>query len=276
MRRRRHVDPDAHRSSSLRRLVDTERKETVVSTRVQTKVGQFIWHDLLTTDVGRAQGFYSELFGWEIETWKPGEMDYPMIKANGEQHGGFGQLEGGESPHWVGHVAVEDVDEAASVAKREGGSIRGEPGGHPEVGRWATLIDPQGAVISAFSPNYDSSAPTGVFLWNELVTSDVGAAKLFYGAVFGWTPEDMDMGKAGTYTVFNRADGENASGAMERTDVPTAWYPYLAAGDVDASFAKAKKLSAQVFAEPFDVPTVGRVAVLADPTGATFGLYKPA
>jgi predicted enzyme related to lactoylglutathione lyase len=65
-----------------------------VSTGVQTRVGQFVWHDLLTTDVERAQSFYTELLGWEIETWKPGEMDYPMIKANGVQHGGFG-LAGG-------------------------------------------------------------------------------------------------------------------------------------------------------------------------------------
>jgi uncharacterized protein len=246
-----------------------------VSTRVQTRVGQFLWHDLLTTDVERAQSFYSELLGWEIATWKPGEDDYPMIKARGQQHGGFGLLEGGGSPHWVGHVAVGDVDEAAAVAKREGGSLRGEPGGHAEVGDWATIIDPQGAVISAFSPNYDSPAPTGVFLWNELSTPDVERAKSFYAAVFSWTTEDMDMGEAGVYTVFNRADGENAGGAMPNPDAPAAWYPYLAAGDVDATFAEAKKLGAQAFVEPTDVPTVGRIAVLADPTGATFGLYKP-
>lgn len=247
-----------------------------MSTRVQTKVGQFIWHDLVTTDVERAQSFYSELLGWEIETWKPGEADYRMIKAKGERHGGFGLLEGGGSSHWVGHVAVEDVDEAGAVAKREGGSIRGEPGGHPEVGRWVTIIDPQGAVISAFAPNYDSPAPTGVFLWNELSTSDAERAKSFYAAVFGWTTEDMDMGEAGVYTMFNRADGESAGGAMQNPDAPAAWYPYLAADDVDASIAKARKVGAQVFAEPREIETVGRFAVLADPTGATFGLYKPA
>jgi uncharacterized protein len=247
-----------------------------MSTGVKTRVGQFVWHDLLTNDVERAQNFYSELLGWKIDTWKPGEADYPMITAEGEQHGGFGPLESGGSSHWVGHVAVEDVDEAGAVAKREGGSIRGEPGGHPEVGRWATIIDPQGAVISAFAPDYDSPAPSGVFLWDELVTSDIEGAKAFYTAVFGWTTEDMDMGEGGLYTVFNKADGENAAGAMQRPDAPSAWYPYLASNDVDASAAKAKKLGARVSVEPVDVPTVGRVAVLTDPTGATFGLFKPA
>jgi predicted enzyme related to lactoylglutathione lyase len=247
-----------------------------VSTGVQTRVGQFVWHDLLTSDVERAQTFYTQLLGWEIENWKPGEMDYPMIKANGEQHGGFGPLEGRGSPHWVGHVAVEAVDEACAAAERAGGTIRGEPGGHPEVGRWATIVDPQGAVISAFAPSYDSPAPSGVFLWNELVTSDADVAKSFYPSVFGWTTADMDMGDAGVYTLFKKGDGEDVAGAIERPDAPATWYPYLAVDAVDASAAKAGKLGARTLAEPFDIETVGRLAVLADPMGAMFGLYKPA
>jgi predicted enzyme related to lactoylglutathione lyase len=246
-----------------------------VSTRVQTQVGQFIWHDLLTTDVEAAKSFYAELLGWEVENWKPGEVDYPMIKANGVQHGGFGSVEGEGSSHWVGHVVVEDVDQAVATAQREGGTIRGKPDGHPEVGSWATIIDPQGAVISAFKPNYDSPAPAGVFLWDELHARDAEEAKSFYRSVFGWTTEDMDMGEAGTYTLFNKADGENAAGMMQPPG-PSQWVPYLAADDVDASVAKAQKLGAQTFVGPTDVQTVGRFAVLADPTGATFGLYKRA
>jgi predicted enzyme related to lactoylglutathione lyase len=245
-----------------------------MSTRVQARIGQFTWHDLQTPDVERATSFYTKLHGWELESWKPGEIDYPMIKANGQQHGGFTKADG--EPHWLGHVAVEDVDAACKAAESSGGEVRGEPGGHPDVGRWATIVDPQGAVISAFTPAYESPAPTGVFLWNELSTSDVEGAKAFYAAVFGWTPEDMDMGEGGFYTVFNKADGENAAGAMQRPDVPSAWYPYLASDDVDASFAKAKTFGAKASVEPVDVPTVGRVAVLTDPTGATFGLFKPA
>jgi uncharacterized protein len=248
-----------------------------VSTGVQTRVGQFMWHDLQTTDVERAKSFYTELLGWEIETWKPGEIDYPMIKANGAQHGGFGLLEGDGGSRWLGHVFVEDVDQAVEAAQRAGGTVRGEPGGHPEVGRWATIVDPEGAEISAFKPNYDSAAPAGVFLWEELVAGDVEGAKAFYQAVFGWAIEDMDMGEMGTYTLFKRGDAENAAGLMAKRDpaAPSAWIPYLAADDVDATVAKARELGAQTFVEPMDVKTVGRFAVLADPTGATFGLYKP-
>jgi predicted enzyme related to lactoylglutathione lyase len=245
-----------------------------MSTGVQTQVGQFIWHDLITTDLEQAKRFYSELLGWEIETWKPGEVDYPMIKANGQEHGGFGPLEGDGASHWIGHVFVENLDQAVAAAQREGGRLHGEPGGHPDVGSWATIVDPQGAQISAFKPNYDSPAPAGVFLWDELHAQDVDGAKSFYGSVFGWTPEDMDMGEAGNCTLFKKADGESAAGLYQPSG-PTQWVPYLAADDVDATFAKARELGAQTFLEPAEVETVGRFAVLADPTGATFGLFKP-
>ena len=174
-------------------------------------------------------------------------------------------------------MAVADLDQAVASAQREGGTLRGEPGGHPEVGSWASVVDPQGAVISAFKPNYESPAPAGVFLWDELLASDVEGAKAFYRAVFGWTAEDMDMGKMGTYTLFKKGDGENAAGLMQKREAGgrAAWIPYLAADDVDATVTAAQKLGAQAFVEPMDVETVGRVAVLADPTGATFGLYKP-
>jgi uncharacterized protein len=235
----------------------------------------------VTADVERATRFYTELLGWELETWKPGERDYPMISTNGTQHGGFLPLEavGATSSHWVGNVVVENVVEAASVSARQGGTIRGEPGGHPEVGSWASIIDPHGGAISAFTPNYDSPAPSGVFLWDELVTPDPDGAAAFYGAVFGWTAEQMDMGGAGAYTLFKKADGQSVAGMMQKpAGAPggAAWLPYLASDDVDADVANAAELGAQTIFEPAEVESVGRFAVLVDPTGATFGLLKEA
>jgi predicted enzyme related to lactoylglutathione lyase len=247
-----------------------------VSTDVQTQVGQFIWHDLLTSDVERATRFYTELLGWEVAPWKPGEIDYPIISSNGVMHGGFGVADDG-SPRWIGHAVVEDVEEAAANAKLAGGTIRGEPGGHPEVGSWVTIVDPHGATISAFKPNYDSPAPSGVFVWDELVTLDAEGAKGFYGAVFGWTAEAMEMGETGVYTVFKKEDGESVAGMMEKRGDergPAVWMPYLGADDVDARVAKATELGAQTLVEPMQIESVGRFAVLTDPTGAAFGLHK--
>ena len=57
---------------------------------VETGVGRVVWHDHVSSDPAAASGFYADLLGWEIEVWKPGEMDYPMIKVGEASHGGFG------------------------------------------------------------------------------------------------------------------------------------------------------------------------------------------
>jgi predicted enzyme related to lactoylglutathione lyase len=245
---------------------------------VETAVGAFVWHDHMSDDVAAATKFYSELLGWETEIWKAGEFDYPMITVDGKGHGGFGPAQGGAPPHWLGHVLVEDVDETAAKVEAAGGKPLAEPMDIPEVGRMVVIQDPQGAVISAFSPVGEASVPEGTFLWNELMTTDVEAAKGFYGEVFGWTASDTDMGEAGTYTVFNRGGETSAAGCMATppgAEAPPHWNTYVATDDVDATAAKAKELGATVYVEPTDTPEVGRWAVLADPTGAVFGLLKP-
>jgi predicted enzyme related to lactoylglutathione lyase len=146
----------------------------------------------------------------------------------------------------------------------------------PEVGRMAVIRDPQGAVISAFQPAGDAPVSQGVFVWDELYTSDVDGAKNFYRELFGWDSAGMDMGEGRTYTLF-RVGEKDVGGCMaihEGEEAPPQWYPYLATPDVDASTAKAKELGATVYVEPMEVENVGRFSVLGDPTGATFGLFQ--
>jgi predicted enzyme related to lactoylglutathione lyase len=63
--------------------------------------------------------------------------------------------------------------------------------------------------------------------------------------------------------------------SLQDATVPPHWQPYVAVGDPDATTAKAKDLGGAVLAEPMDVPKVGRIAVLRDPQGATFGIIRP-
>ena len=90
-----------------------------MSTGVQTAVGRFVWHDHNSGDPRKAQEFYRALLGWEIEVWKPGEMDYAMIKANGQMHGGFRvvhTLTRSPPAGWTGYsrrVDAEMLDEVA-------------------------------------------------------------------------------------------------------------------------------------------------------------------
>ena len=80
---------------------------------------------------------------------------------------------------------------AGARAKQAGGSVLAAMD-IPEVGRFAVIRDPQGAVISAFTPQGEPRIPEGAFVWDELHTSDIEAAKQFYPAVFGWTVNETD------------------------------------------------------------------------------------
>jgi predicted enzyme related to lactoylglutathione lyase len=248
-----------------------------MSTRVQTLVGKFVWHDNNSTDVEKAKRFYTQVLGWELEVWKPGAMDYPMIKVGDQMHGGFNASQSGAPSHWLGHVLVEDVDETVRRAEAAGGKVLAGPMDIPEVGRFGVIADPQGAVLSAFTPSGEPPPSEGVFVWDELLTSDVDAAKSFYTEVFGWSTRDMDMGQMGTYVVFRRGGDVDAAGCMrlpEGIQAPPHWLPYIGVQDVDGTVARAKELGGKAFMEGMDIPNVGRIAVLQDPAGAVFGLFK--
>jgi len=254
-----------------------------MSTETQTAVGTFVWHDHNSRDVAKAKSFYTELLGWELEKFDGAGMDYDMIKANGGMHGGFGEANEGTPAHWLGHVAVEDADEAAEKIKTGGGTIYYGPADIPEVGQFVIFADPQGAVVSAFAPSAPSDGPMGegVFVWNELATSDIEAAKKFYGEVFGWSSRDMDMGGGMIYTIW-QSSGADVAGGMTLTDdmkqhgVPPNWLSYLGTDDVDASTDKARELGATIHMPATDIEGVGRFSVAQDPTGAAFALFKGA
>jgi predicted enzyme related to lactoylglutathione lyase/uncharacterized protein YndB with AHSA1/START domain len=117
--------------------------------------------------------------------------------------------------------------------------------------------------------------PTGVFNWNELLTDNVAGATAFYSKLLGWKTEKSPVPNV-DYTIFKK-DGRMVGGCMKlpMENVPSHWLSYVSVEDVDATAKKAVKLGGKVCAEPFNVPTVGRLAVLQDPQGAAFALFKP-
>ncbi len=118
----------------------------------------------------------------------------------------------------------------------------------------------------------------GSFYWNELMTHDVERMKKFYADTLGWGFEAMPMPE-GTYWLIKM--GETLVGGIfqmvgpDFAGVPEHWLPYIAVDDVDARAAKAAAAGAKIMRPPFDVPSVGRIAIIAEPGGAMVGWMTP-
>jgi predicted enzyme related to lactoylglutathione lyase len=118
----------------------------------------------------------------------------------------------------------------------------------------------------------------GKFIWHELMTTDPEAAIGFYQKTIGWGA--MPWQQDPSYRMF-MWNGVPMAGLMLLPDdalqrgAPPHWISYVTVSDVDAAVIRAGTLGAKTHLEPMDVPTVGRVSVLADPQGAVFGLYRP-
>jgi predicted enzyme related to lactoylglutathione lyase len=123
------------------------------------------------------------------------------------------------------------------------------------------------------------SSEHGNFYWNELMTRDVEKAKRFYSDTIGWSFEAMPMLEGGTYWVAKM--GEKPVGGLFDISapafgsVPESWMSYIAVDDVDARVKKAQSLGAKLMKPIFDVPGVGRIAVLTEPGGAGIGWMTP-
>lgn len=118
----------------------------------------------------------------------------------------------------------------------------------------------------------------GRYVWFDLMTTDVSRAKDFYSDVVGWktTPwsgGDYEMWSAGETQV----GGVMPEPPEERkAGHPPSWLAYLGTDDVDATARRAQDLGGKLLLAPKDIPEVGRFAVLADPQGAAFAIFKPA
>jgi predicted enzyme related to lactoylglutathione lyase len=121
----------------------------------------------------------------------------------------------------------------------------------------------------------------GTFCWVGLATSDVAAARAFYGSLFGWEVEDIDAGVAGVYTMLRYGGKEVAILYRQQPEAraagaPPHWTSYISVEDADAAVARAQELGGgAVFRAPFDVLDAGRVAAIGDPTGAVVSLWQP-
>jgi predicted enzyme related to lactoylglutathione lyase len=112
------------------------------------------------------------------------------------------------------------------------------------------------------------------FVHVELMTTDTSKAKSFYGQLFDWELEDMQMPEM-TYTIIRV--GEGTGGGLMKSPMPggpSAWIPYVLVDDLKAATSKAKSLGATVMKEQTEVPGMGFFSIITDPTGGMLGLWE--
>ncbi len=113
--------------------------------------GAFSWTELTTSDTKAARKFYGTLLGWQFQDMDMGKSTYTVINVGGQGVGGITAVPPnakGMPPAWGGYVTVDDVDAVISRVAGLGGRVLLAPTDIPTVGRFATIMDPQGATLS--------------------------------------------------------------------------------------------------------------------------------
>lgn len=247
--------------------------------------GRFVWHQLNTTDRVAAKQFYGDLLGWQYrDNDMGGEMIYTEVGVDGEYFGGVMDLMApeGTPPHWAAYITTDDVDASAKQLTALGGQVFHGPEDMPDIGRFAVVADPQGAMFNLFKPATSGDVPApkrptpGEVAWEELLTSDPAAALDFYHQIFGWTADPMPMGEGNEpYNILKLGD-ITIGGLMRRPEMMpvSAWGVYFEVDDIDAAYARVTELGGMAATEIMTVPGTGRLAALADPQGAMFSIIQ--
>ena len=249
------------------------------------KQGTPNWADCATSDLAAAERFYAAVFGWTAERVALSDGSaYSIQYLDGKMVAGIYALNPKQQtmqmpPHWATYIEVDDVDAIIGRVVERGGTVIEGPLDEPEAGRMVAIQDPVGAhvVLWHSDPQQDGTLfnTPGAMVWNELNTKEPARAAAFYEKVLG--VEVQTISGPMPYTVLN-VGGRPAAGilttAPDMGDIPPSWNVYFAAADVDATVRAAIAAGGRAIRDPFDIPGIGRMAVLQDSQGAVFEVIK--
>jgi predicted enzyme related to lactoylglutathione lyase len=256
-----------------------------VGERTRYEPGTFSWVDLGTTDPDGAKAFYTGLFGWEFVDMPVGEgMTYTICRLGGKDVCALSgqseqEREQGVPPHWNNYITVDDVDDRAPRIDQLNGNLIMPPFDVMDAGRMALGSDPTGAVFAMWEPRNHIGAglvnEPGALAWNELATGDLPAAEQFYGALFGWTFDEIEDSPI-PYAVIKNGNSSNGGVRAQSDDekgIPANWVPYFGTVSCEESAARATALGGRVVIPTMRVPA-GAFAGIADPQGAFFSIFE--
>lgn len=246
--------------------------------------GQFVFHDLYSSDAPAARAFYSDLLGWTYQEFPMGEDQvYFMAWSNGRAVGGInGLLPGMNQSAWISYISVDNLTATLAAITDSGGAIDVPPFNIPGIGSMAYARDPHGAVFAPFNgPNpvgvseEPSIAPVpGSPVWMELSTPDPAASIAFYKSVAGWNHVAWPLGD---YEYNGMLLGEvPVAGIWQAPEgAPPAWTLYIeAAKGLDAAISAIPDLGGTLIGDRIHVEGTGDFQIAQDPSGAMFGLLQ--
>lgn len=247
------------------------------------KQSSFVWYELLSTDVAAAKAFYGKVVGWDMQDVPVPGMTYTLLFVGTAQVGGMMSIPPdatGLKPFWASYIEVDDCDGAASKVQRLGGKIHRPPTDIPNIGRFAAVADPQGAMFNLFKPLQSgqrsvSNSP-GQVGWHELHAQDWQKAFSFYSEMFNWQKgESVDMGPLGTYQLF-RINGVPSGGIFNSPAAAAArfWLLYFSVTEIDAAAKRVTEAGGKIMNGPHQVPGGNWIVQASDPQGASFALVS--
>ncbi|HEY2602785.1 MAG TPA: VOC family protein, partial [Thermoleophilaceae bacterium] len=179
-------------------------------------------------------------------------------------------------PAWNSYITVASADETAAKAGALGADVHAPPFDVLDVGRMAVIQDPQGAFFMIWEPKTTIGAQLvnapGALCWNELYTSDLDAAKEFYGGLFGWEFQEFEQSPDPYFVVMNQGRGNGGMRGLPAAGVPPHWLVYFAVPDIDAGIGKVEELGGSNVMGPIDIG-IAKVGIVKDPQEALFAIY---
>jgi predicted enzyme related to lactoylglutathione lyase len=253
-------------------------------TRVESYLqGTPSYVELTSPDQQAAKRFYGPLFGWEFEDVAMGEAGvYVVASVEGDTVAGVAgqmpQLQG-HPAFWGVYLSVDDVDATAANVEAAGGKVEAGPFDVMELGRMASIQDPTGVRVNLWQPGQSIGSvrvnEPGCPIWHELTSPDLPTATRFYSDLLSVEWESMPMETGDDYTCL-MVGGRPVGGAFppQMDGVPPHWDVYFNVEDCHATTARAVELGGRELVPAYDVPGVGRMAMVRDPQGALVCLLR--
>jgi len=248
-------------------------------------VGKNIFVELITPNLAAAKQFYAGLFGWTFSEIQADGIQYAEAFLEGHRVAGLihRDLPANEhrKPSWLSFFAVRDVDAAKKVALQNAAKVLFEPHSIPDRGREAVFSDPQGAVFAVLASSSgdpsDALAAPGEWIWSSLITSDPDAAAAFYQKLFDYDVFELPASEGAQHLLLSSEHYARASVNTLPAKRPNAhphWINYVRVEDAVKMTEKVVALGGRILVEPRIDRHGGKVALVADPLGALFGLLE--